>query len=57
MSTHLQKHYKSPFPAANVHRRDEPIATDIVYSDTPAIDSSDTSAQFFCGTVTGISPK
>jgi hypothetical protein len=50
MSTLLQKHYKSPFPAANIHRRDEPIATDTVYSDTPAVDSGYTCAQFFCGT-------
>jgi hypothetical protein len=36
----LKKHFKSPFPAMNVHRRDEPVATtDTVYSDTPAVDS------------------
>ena len=34
MSTTLTKHYKSPFPANNVHRRNEPLATDTVYSDT-----------------------
>jgi hypothetical protein len=49
MSTHLKKHYKSPFPAFNVHRRDESVATDTVFSDTPAIDCGYTSAQFFCG--------
>ena len=49
MSTLLKKHYKSPFPALNVHRRDEAVATDTVYSDTPAIDDGSTSAQFFCG--------
>jgi hypothetical protein len=32
MRTTLKKHYKSPFPAMNVHRRDEPVATDTVYS-------------------------
>ena len=51
-STTLKKHYKSPFPAFNVHRRDEPVATDTVYSDTPAVDSGATSAQLFVGTET-----
>jgi hypothetical protein len=33
MSTTLKKHYKSPFLAMNVHRCDEPVATDsTVYS-------------------------
>ena len=50
MSTILKKHYKSPNPALNVHRRDEPVATDTVYSDTPAVDDGATSAQFFTGT-------
>ena len=50
MGTHLKKKYKSPFPANNVHRCNEPVATDTVYSNTPAIDSGATSAQFFCGT-------
>ena len=46
----MKKCYKSPFPACNVHRRSEPVATDTVYSDTPAIDSGVTAAQFFVGT-------
>jgi hypothetical protein len=49
MSTVLRKHYKSPFPALNIHRRDEAIATDTVYSDTPAVDSGVTIAQLFVG--------
>ena len=49
-STMLQKHYKAPFPALNVHRRDEPVATDTVYYNTPAIDNGATSAQIFVGT-------
>ena len=49
MSTLLKKRYKSPFPALNVHRRDEPVATDTIYSDTPAIDSGATIAQVFVG--------
>ena len=50
MSAVLQKHYKSPFPACNVHRRNESVATDTVYSDTAAVDSGATSAQIFVGT-------
>jgi hypothetical protein len=51
MSTTLKKHCKSPFPAMNVHRRDKPVATDTVYSDsTPAVDSGATSAQLLVGT-------
>jgi len=49
MSTYLQHHYRSPFPALNVHRRKEAVATDTIYSDTPAIASGATQAQFFCG--------
>jgi hypothetical protein len=49
--TILKKHYKSPFPALNVQHRDEPVATDTVYSDTP-IDGGETCAQIFVGTET-----
>ncbi len=49
MSTRLKTRFKSPFPALNVFRRNEAVATDTVYSDTPAIDSGATSAQFFVG--------
>jgi hypothetical protein len=49
MSTHLRKHYKSPNPAMNVHRRDEDIATDTVFSDEPAVDDGATCAQFYVG--------
>ena len=49
MSTLLKKRYKSPFPALNVHRRDEPVATDTIYSNTPAVDSGATIAQVFVG--------
>jgi len=51
MSTLLKKRYKSLFPALNVHRRDEPVATDTIYSDTPAVDSGATIAQVFVGVV------
>jgi hypothetical protein len=50
--TILKKHYKSPFPALNVQRRDETIATDTVDLDTPAIDGDETCAQIFVGTET-----
>jgi hypothetical protein len=50
--TILKKHCKSPFPALDVQRRDEPVATDAVFSDTPAIDGGETCAQIFVGTET-----
>ncbi len=49
MATLLKKQYKSPFPALNVHRRDEPFATDTIYSKTPTIDSGAIIAQIFVG--------
>jgi len=49
MSTLLKKQYESPFPTLNVHRRDELVATDTIYSNTPAIDSGTTIAQVFVG--------
>jgi hypothetical protein len=42
----LQRHHKAQFPALNVLRRNEPVATDYIYSDTPAIDNGSTGAQF-----------
>ena len=50
MGTYLKKRYKSPFSACNVHKRNEPVATNTVYSDTPANGSGVTAAQFFAGT-------
>jgi hypothetical protein len=32
MSTVLKKHYKSPLTALNVHRHDEALATNTVYT-------------------------
>ena len=54
-STHLKKTYKSPYPGANVPRRQEPVATDKVYSDTPAIDGGETTAQLFAGLFSTVS--
>ena len=51
-ATHLKWQYRSPNPALNVHRRNEPVATDTVYADTPAIDDGSTCAQLFFGTKT-----
>ena len=45
----MRHHFKSRFPALNVHRRNEPVATDTVFSDTPAIEDGSTMAQFFVG--------
>jgi hypothetical protein len=50
----LQRHHKAQFPDLNVLRRNEPIATDYLYSDTPAIDDGSTGAQFYVGTQTQV---
>ena len=57
MSAILKKHYKSLFPAMNVTRRDEPVVTDTIYSDTPAIDNGCKQAQIFVGTKTMYTDK
>ena len=46
---HLKKHYRSPNPALNVHHHQEPVATDYVFTDVPAIDDSSMGAQIFVG--------
>ena len=59
ISTILKKHFKSQNPALNVHRRDEAVATDTVFSDTPAIDGGQQCAQLFVGVeslVTDVDP-
>ena len=48
----MKKPYRSPFPTLNVKRRSEPVATDAVYCDTPAVDDGSTCAQLFVGTKT-----
>jgi hypothetical protein len=45
----LKKHFKARFPALNVHRRNEEVATDTVFSDTRAVDNGATCAQLFVG--------
>ena len=48
-SNHMKKTFRSPFPALNVHRRREAVATDTVFSDTPAVDNGSTCARIFVG--------
>ena len=45
----MTKHFKSRFPAFNIHRRSEEVATDTIFSDTLAFDSGVTMAQIFVG--------
>jgi hypothetical protein len=49
VSDTLKQHCRSRFPACNVKRRNEAVATDTVFSDTPAVDSGVTAAQIFVG--------
>ena len=46
---YIKKHYKSRIPVFNIPRRSEAVATDTIFSDTPAVDDGSTMAQFFCG--------
>eukprot|EP00527_Entomoneis_sp_CCMP2396_P000055 CAMPEP_0198152934 /NCGR_PEP_ID=MMETSP1443-20131203/61761_1 /TAXON_ID=186043 /ORGANISM="Entomoneis sp., Strain CCMP2396" /LENGTH=87 /DNA_ID=CAMNT_0043819087 /DNA_START=1 /DNA_END=264 /DNA_ORIENTATION=+ len=51
----MKKHFKTRFPEANVHRRNEAVATGTLYSDTPSVDNGAASAQLFVGRDTLIS--
>ena len=44
-----EKHLKSRNPALTIPRRHEPVATDTVFSDRPAVDSGVKQAQMFVG--------
>ena len=46
---YLEKHFKSINPVFNIPRRNEHVATDTIFSDTPAINDGSTMAQFFVG--------
>ena len=46
---YLKKHFKSRNPVLNIPRRNEPVPTDTVFADTPAICDRSTMAQFFVG--------
>ena len=47
--TPMRDHLRTRFPAANVPRRHESVATDWIYSDTLAIDDGAKGAQIFIG--------
>ena len=46
---YIKKHFKSRNPVFNIPRHSEAVATDTIFSDTPAVDDGSTTAQFFCG--------
>ena len=46
---YIKKHFKSRNPVFNIPRRNEAVAMDTIFSDTPAVDDGSTMAQFFCG--------
>ena len=48
-AVYLREHCRSPNPALNVHRHQEPITTDYVYADVPAVDDGSMGAQIFMG--------
>ena len=41
----MRKHFKSRFPAFNIPKRSEEVATNTILTDTPAIDSGVAMAQ------------
>ena len=45
----IKRQLESRNPALNVPRRDEPVDTDTIFSDTPAVDSSVKHAQMLVG--------
>ena len=46
---YIKQHLKSHNPVFNIPRRSEAVATDTIFSDTPAVDDGSTMVQFFCG--------
>ena len=46
---YIKKHFKCRNPVFNIPRHSEAVATDTIFSDTPAVDDGSTMAQFFCG--------
>ena len=47
---HIGKHFNSILPAFNIPHRNEAVATDTIFSETPPMDSGITMAQSFIGT-------
>ena len=48
-AVHLKEHCHSTNPALNVHLHQEPVVTDYVYADVPAIDDGSMGAHIFVG--------
>ena len=46
---YIKKHFKPCNPVFSIPRCSEAVATDIIFSDTAAVDDGSTMAQFFCG--------
>ena len=46
---YIKKHFKSHNPVFNIPRCSEAVATDTIFSDTPAVDDGSSMVQFFCG--------
>ena len=45
----LHQTIRSPFPAHNVLRRNEPVASDTMFAETPSVNGGYTMAQFYAG--------
>ena len=48
-AVHLKEHCHSPNPTLKVHHHQEPVATDYVYANVPAVDDGSMGAQIFVG--------
>ena len=46
---YIKNHFKPRNPVFSIPRCSEAVATDITFSDTPAVDDGPTMSQFFCG--------
>ena len=46
---YIKKHFKSRNPVFNIPRCSGAVATDTIFSDTPAVDDGSTMVQFLCG--------
>ena len=46
---YIKNHFKPRNPVFSIPRCSEDVATDTIFSDTPAVDDGPTIAQFFCG--------
>ena len=46
---YIKKNFKPRNPVFSIPRCSEAVATDTIFSDTPAVDDGSTMAQFFCG--------